>query len=73
MSNEDNCLKKPDGPKKLNRVIRISDEYKISEIKKAAKKYKITVNEALRAVLGLTVKEYAMRKGDTKLEWISVV
>ena len=73
MSYEENCIKKLDNPKVDGRVLRISQEFKASEMEAACKAYNCSVEEGMRAICGLALKEYAMNKKDITLDKISVL
>ena len=73
MSYQENCIKKLDGPEVDGRVLRISREFKASEMEAACKAYNCSVDEGMRAICGLALKDYAIIKKDITLDKISVL
>lgn len=68
---QNNCIKRP-APKERNRVARFSRDFSISAFKEATKAVGCSVNEALHSLIGITLKEYADRRGDTGLSEITI-
>jgi hypothetical protein len=70
-------LKNPlhDGKRTLtgNKLLATSSDFMLSDIKIAAKKLKVTINDLVTASLATAVKEYFEMKGDTKTDKINIV
>ena len=68
---EKNCLKSPPGQDR-SRVIRISNDILVQDLKKSSKLYKCSITEACHTVVSQTLKEYARRRGHDDLKEITI-
>jgi hypothetical protein len=73
MPTMDNCIKKSSGHQKLDRVIRISEEMNRKEFHKQCKVNKCTPNEALRAIMGVAIREYAIQNNDPDFKEMGII
>ena len=73
MPTQDNCVKKSTGHEKLDRVVRISEEFNRRDFNRQCKANKCSLNEAIRGILGVTVKEYAMRHNDPDFNEMGII
>ena len=66
---ESNCIKRPAPPAdKVNRITRISNDIPLREFKKRCKETSCTLNEACQSLMGVALKAYALRRGDTQFK-----
>lgn len=59
---QENCIKRP-APIVRNKVARFSKDISRAAFKEATKVAGCSVNEALHSIVGVTLKEYADRRG----------
>ena len=64
-----------DGKRELsgNKIVSSSQDFLISDVKRAAKKKGVTINDMITACLSASVKQFFEMKGDTHTKEISIV